>query len=129
RAEDVPAAARKKDISSFDPREMLENEEYPGWGGPRYYEPSLKITRADGDRDLVLHYVSHQIKGNELTITLKDIHDNIEVALDYGVHAGTISRRAAIRNHSKQAITLESAQSAAWYLPAGVGYRLSYLSG
>jgi len=129
RVEDVPAAARKKDISSFDPREMLENEEYPGWGGPRYYEPSLKITRADGDRDLVLHYVSHQVKGKELTITLKDIHDDIEVELDYSVHAGTISRKATIRNHSKQAITLESAQSAAWYLPAGDGYRLSYLSG
>ena len=119
RVEDVPAAARKKDISSFDPREMLENEEFPGWGGPRYYEPALKITRADGDRDLVLHYVSHQVKGNELTITLKDIHDDIEVALDYGVHAGTISRKATIHNRSKQAITLESAQSAAWYLPAG----------
>ena len=129
RVEDVPAAARKRDISSFDPREMIENEEYPGWGGPRYYEPSLKITRADGDRDLVLHYVSHQVKGNELTITLKDIRDDIEVELDYGVHAGTISRKATIRNHSKQAITLESAQSAAWYLPAGVDYRLSYLSG
>ena len=34
-----------------------------------------------------------------------------------------------IRNQSKQAITVESAQSAAWYLPPGDGYRLTYLSG
>ena len=66
RIEDVPAATRKKDLSSFDPHEMLENEEYLRAGVvPRYYEPSLKITRADGDRDLVLHYVSHQIKGDD----------------------------------------------------------------
>ncbi|HEY3457269.1 MAG TPA: alpha-galactosidase [Bryobacteraceae bacterium] len=129
RIEDVPAAARKRDISSFDPHQMLENEEYPGWGGPRFDEPALKITRADGDRDLVLRYVSHQAKANELAITLKDIRDDIEVELDYQVHSGTIARKAIIRNRSKQAITIESAQSAAWYLPAGVGYRLSYLSG
>ena len=51
RVEDVPAAERKRDISSFDPHQMLENEEYPGWGGPRFDEPALKIMRADGDRD------------------------------------------------------------------------------
>jgi alpha-galactosidase len=129
RIEDIPAAARKRDISSFDPHQMLENEEYPGWGGPRFDEPALKITRADGDRDLVLRYVSQQVKADVLAITLKDIHDDIEVELDYRVRAATIGRKAVIRNRSKQAITLESAQSAAWYLPAGVGYRLSYLSG
>src|SRR6478752_7049702 len=102
RVEDVPAAARKRDISSFDPHQMLENEEYPGWGGPRFDEPALKITRADGDRDLVLHYVSHQAKANELAITLKDIHDDIEVELDYIVHSGTIGRKSIIRNRSKQ---------------------------
>jgi len=33
-------ATRARDISSFDPRQMIENEEFPGWGGPRYYEPA-----------------------------------------------------------------------------------------
>src|SRR5579863_10129095 len=56
RADDLQPAAPLRDISSFDPHQMLENEEFPGWGGPRYYEPSLKITREDGDRDLVLRY-------------------------------------------------------------------------
>jgi alpha-galactosidase len=131
RMADIPVANTKEDISSFDPHEMLENEEYAGWGGKRFYETALKITRADGDRDLVLRYQSHKIDGDKLSITLKDIKDDIEAVLEYRVFAdaGIISRRAVIRNQSKQAITIESAQSATWYLPPGDGYRLTYLSG
>lgn len=131
RLEDIPAATPRKDISSFDPHQMLENEEFPGWGGPRYYEPAVKITRADGDRDLVLRFVSHRIHGNDLDITLKDIRDDIEATLHYRVYPGTgiISRSATIRNRTQQPITVESAQSATWYLPSGDRYRLSYLSG
>ena len=33
RADDLAAASVRRDISSFDPRQMLENEEFPGWGG------------------------------------------------------------------------------------------------
>lgn len=131
RIEDVPAAQTRRDISSFDPHQMLENEEFPGWGGPRYYEPALKITRADGDRDLVLHYENHRIDGNDLEIVLKDIRDDIEATLHYRLYpeTGIIARWAVVRNGTKQKITLESAQSAAWYMPPGEGYRLSYLSG
>src|SRR6476469_9434545 len=43
RVEDLPAAAQRRDLSSFDPRQMVEAEEFPGWGGPRYYEPALKL--------------------------------------------------------------------------------------
>ena len=131
RMEDLPPAKEQRDISSFDPHQMLENEEYPGWGGPRYYEPALKITRADGDRDLVLHYVSHEIHDNELDITLKDIHDDIEATLHYRAFpdTGIISRWSTISNKTQQKITIESAQSATWYMPRAVGYRLSYLSG
>jgi len=131
RIADVPAASRKEDISSFDPHEMLENEEFASWGGKRFYETALKVTRADGDRDLVLHYQSHHAEGDKLSITLKDIKDDIEAVLEYRVfaEAGMISRRALIRNKSKQAITIESAQSATWYVPPGDGYRLTYLSG
>jgi alpha-galactosidase len=131
RIDDIAAPAEQRDISSFDPHQVIENEEFPGWGGPRYYEPALKITRADGDRDLVLHYVSHHIEGSDLDIMMKDIRDEIEAALHYHVYpkTGIISRSATIRNGTKQTITLESAQSATWYMPPGEGYRLSYLSG
>ncbi len=131
RMEDIPAATTHRDISSFDPHEMLEAEEFPGWGGPRFYETALKVTRADGDRDVVLHYQSQQISGNTLSITLKDIKDDIEAVLEYKVfpESGIISRRAIIRNKTNQLVTLESAQSAVWNLPPGDGYRLTYLSG
>ena len=78
---DLPALAPGRELSSFDPRQMMENEEFPGWGGPRYYEPALKIVRDNGDRDLVLQYVSHRIAQNDLDIVLKDIRDPIEVTL------------------------------------------------
>ncbi|HEX3682665.1 MAG TPA: alpha-galactosidase [Bryobacteraceae bacterium] len=131
RLDDVPAAVEKQEISSFDPHQMYEDEEFPGWGGPRFYEPALKITRADGDRDLVLHYASHQVRGDDLDITTKDIRDDIEAVLHYRAdpNTGIIARWATIRNNTPQAITLESAQSATWYVPHGDGYRLSYLSG
>lgn len=131
RLEDLPAPAALTDISSFDPRQMLENEEFPGWGGPRYYEPALKIAREDGDRDLVLRYASHRIQGDELDITLKDVNDPIEVTLHYRVYPdyGILSRSATVRNGTTRPFTIQSAQSAAWYLPPGDGYRLSYLSG
>jgi alpha-galactosidase len=131
RLEDLPATPARRDISSFDPRQMLENEEFPGWGGARYYEPALKIARDDGDRDLVLRYASHRIQGDNLDITLRDINDPIEVTLHYRVYPdyGMLSRSATVRNGTGRAFTVASAQSAAWYLPPGDGYRLSYLSG
>jgi alpha-galactosidase len=95
---------------------MLEAEEYPGWGGPRYYEPALKITREDGVRDLVLHYVSHKITGSDLDIVLKDVNDPIEVTLHYHVYPdyGILRRSATIRNGTARTFTIESAQSAVW---------------
>jgi alpha-galactosidase len=128
---DLPALAPARELSSFDPRQMMENEEYPGWGGTRYYEPALKIVREDGDRDLVLQYVSHRIEQNDLDISLKDIRDPIEVTLHYRVYPeyGIIRRSATVRNGTAHTLTSESAQSATWYMPAGTGYQLSYLNG
>jgi alpha-galactosidase len=131
RTDDLAAPPARRDLSSFDPRQMLEAEEYPGWGGPRYYEPALKITRDDGVRDLVLHYVSHKISGADLDIVLKDINDPIEVTLHYHVFPenGIVRRNSTIRNATPRAFTIESAQSAVWNLPPGDGYNFTYVSG
>ena len=131
RTADVPPAQEEKDISSFDPREMLQNEEYAGAGGKRFYEPALKITRQDGDRDLVLRYKTHKISTDQLDVTLTDINDPVTAILHYRVYAdtGIISRWTTIENGTKEPLTVESAQSATWYVPHGDGYRLSYLSG
>jgi hypothetical protein len=50
-----------------------------------FVEPALKISFSDGSRDLVLHYASHSIKGNELTVTLRDISRDLFVDLHYHV--------------------------------------------
>jgi alpha-galactosidase len=131
RSDDIAAATGGRELSSFDPAQSLINEEYPGWGGTRYFEPSVKITRADGGRELVLHYASHAIDGDSLKIVLKDIKDDIFVTLSYKVYAneGIIRKSAVLENRSKQAIRVESLQSGVWYMPHGEGYRLSYVSG
>jgi len=131
RLDDLATPPQRYDVSSFDPRQMMENEEFPGWGGPRYYEAALKIAREDGDRDLVLKYVSHRIRDNDLDIEVKDIRDAVEVTLHYRVYPenGILRRSATIRNGTAHPLVVESAQSATWYVPPGDGYQLSYLSG
>jgi alpha-galactosidase len=131
RTDDLPAAAVPHELSSFDPPAMLAREEFPAWGGTRYYEPALKVTRADGGRDVVLRYASHQVRGDSLDITLKDIRDDIQAVLHYRVYAdnGMLERSATIRNGTSKPLMVESAQSATWNLPAGEGYQLTYLTG
>ena len=130
RDEDYPQA-RSAAAFAFESREGLTSEEYPGWGGMRYAEPCLKVTLEDGVRDVVLKYVSHQVRGDGLEIRLKDVNYDLFVELAWRVYprSDVISKRATIRNQTKSPLALESAQSGAWYLPAGEGYRLSYLSG
>ena len=124
-------AHSSREWASFDSPETMTNLEYPGWGGRYYNEPSLKVTLADGTRDLVLKYVSQQIEGNTLTIRLKDIHYDLFVNASYTVFPAEdmIRKQAVIENRTPQVATLESAQSGLWYVPAGEGYRLTYLTG
>jgi alpha-galactosidase len=131
RDEDLATAHTGREHASFDSRETMTNEEYPGWGGLRYNEPCVKVTLADGTRDLVLNYVSHEIHGDRLEIHTKDIRYALAVDLLYRVYprSGIIEKRSIIRNQTGQPIVVESAQSGDWYVPAGEGYRLSYLTG
>jgi alpha-galactosidase len=131
RLQDLPAVPRRRELSSFDPPEMLSTDEFPAWGGSRYFETALKITRENGDRDAVLRYQSHRNLPDGVDIELQDIKDQIGVTLRYRIFPayGLISRSAIVRNRTDKPFVVESAQSATWYLPAGEGYRLSYLTG
>jgi alpha-galactosidase len=128
---DLAPARGRPEHASFDSAETMTNMEYPGWGGRQYNEPCLKITRADGVRDLVLKYASHEIHGNTLVIYVKDIEVNLFVKLSYQIFLPTdiLRKEAEIQNRTSQAVTIESAQSGVWHLPRGEGYRLSYLRG
>jgi alpha-galactosidase len=130
RDEDLRAAQSVPQYDGVDPSTTNTPEEFPGWGGARFFEPCVKVALADGVRDLVLKYGSHEIKGGDLLIHMKDIGYDLDVTLSYRMDAsGILRKQATIRNRTAQVVTVESAQSGVWYLPAGDGYRLSYLAG
>ena len=131
RVEDFATARSFHEWASFDLGTTTTPQEYPGWGAGLYVEPSLKVTFSDGNRDLVLHYVEHHIESNRLIVTLKDIERELFVHLRYTVYpkAGIIRRDAIVENRTTQPLVIENAQSGAFYVPRGDGYRLRYLSG
>src|SRR5690348_13077948 len=50
----VAAAHSLPEMASFDPPSTTTPQEYAAWGSALYTEPALKITFADGNRDLIL---------------------------------------------------------------------------
>lgn len=130
-AQDLSGAQSSRGWSSFDPSASATPQEYPGWGGAFYGEPALKVTFANGNREVILHYVDHRLQGDTLEITLKDISSALYVHLYYRVYPdiGIIERSSRIENRTSQPVALESAQSASWTLPDDRSYRLHYLTG
>ncbi|SEG72533.1 alpha-galactosidase [Bryocella elongata] len=124
-AKSMPGAA------SFDPPMTTTPVEYAGWGGMLYVEPSLKVSFPDGNRDLVLQYVSHKIDGDQLSIVMKDISREVYVTLYYRPdgETGILRRSAEVENRTDTAITIEQVSAATWNLPRGTDYRLRYLTG
>lgn len=117
--------------ASFDSSINETPQEYVGWGGGLYVAPDLKITFPDGNRDLVLHYVSHTIDGSTLKIVMKDIERPVYVTLNYHLDSdtGILERSASVENRGTTPFTLEEASSATWNLPAADNYHLHSLTG
>src|SRR5260370_16577962 len=105
--------------------------DFVAWGGGLYVEPDLKVTFPDGNRDLVLQYVSHTIEGDHLTILLKDISRDVYVRLEYQADAGTGVLRcsAQVQNSTSAPLGVEQIASATWILPRASDYRFRYLTG
>ena len=117
--------------ASFEPSIDTTPEEYVAWGGGFYYVPDLKITFPDGNRDLVLKYVSHTIHGDTLDIVMKDISLAVYVTLEYKIDPGTgiLRRSATVENKTGKAFTIDQDFAATWNLPANNHYELRYLTG
>ena len=126
----IPAAVPMREWASFDSSHTTTPEEYAGWGGGLFVEPSLKVTFADGNRDLELHYDSHTEKADGFDVVLKDVSRKIFVTLHYAIDAqtGILARSATTENRSSEPVTVEQAAAAAWKLPAA-HYTLNYLTG
>ena len=130
-AQDLTKAHSLPEWASFDLSTTTTPQEYPGWGAGLYVEPALKATFANGNRNVVLHYVDQKLEANNLEITLKDEISALFVHLHYRVYpdSGILERSAQIENRTSEEVTVESAQSASWTLPGDGSYRLHYLTG
>ncbi|MGD0732575.1 MAG: alpha-galactosidase [Terracidiphilus sp.] len=129
-ADAFPPAQAKQHWASFDSSYTNTPQEYAGWGAGLFVEPALKVSFADGNRDLVLHYESSSEAPHGFDVVLKDITRKIYVTLHYEMdpESGILARSATIENREAQPVTLEQAAAAAWALPAG-HYTLNYLTG
>ena len=125
-----PQARALPEWASFDSSYNNTPQEYAGWGAGLFNEPALKVSFADGNRDLVLHYESHAETVNGFDVVLKDISRPVFVTLHYAIdpESGILARSATIENRATDAVTVEQAAAAAWVLPAG-HYTLNYLTG
>jgi alpha-galactosidase len=125
-----PPARTIPEWASFDSSNTTTPQEYAGWGAGLFVEPALKVSFADGNRDLVLHYESHAVTPHGFEVVLKDIGRKIYVTLHYEMdpESGILARSASIENREAQPVTVEQAAAAAWALPAGA-YTLNYLTG
>jgi alpha-galactosidase len=118
-------------LSAFDSSINTTRLDFVAWGGGLYVEPDLKVTFPDGNRDLVLQYVSHTIEGDHLAILLKDISRDVYVELEYQADMGTgvLSRSAQVQNRTSAPLVVEQIASGTWNLPRGSDCRLRYLTG
>ncbi len=131
-AQDAIAAPHSfPEMASFDSPYTTTPQEYASWGAGLFTEPALKITFADGNRDLVLRFVSATPDGPQaLQVLLKDISREIYVTLRYSMDAesGILARSARIENKEKSPVVVEQAAAAQWTLPSA-RYTLNYLTG
>ncbi len=134
RSDDLPdrnfVAVRRR-VGPYSWAHVQLFDEYPGWSATlRGTEPALKVSFADGTRDLRLSYVSHKIDGEELCVKLADPL-GLEVELVYRVYddCGLIERFAVITNSGKPDIELEKFDSAVLHMPYRDNYRLTSLTG
>ena len=127
----IPPAHSFPEMASFDSPASTTPQEYAGWGAGLFTEPALKVSFADGNRDLVLHFLKiASSSSNSAEIVLKDISREIYVTLAYSMdsESGILARSASIENREKQPVLIEQAAFAQWTLPPA-HYTLSYLTG
>jgi alpha-galactosidase len=129
-SDSFPQAVPMPELASFDSSYTTTPQEFAGWGAGLFVEPALKISFADGVRDLVLHYESYTKTVSGLDVLLKDISRPIYVTLHYAMDAesGILGRSATIENRGTETVMVEQAAAAAWALPPA-HYTLNYLTG
>lgn len=131
-AADCAELLRGRHHSSFDADVDRETEEYGGWSGCHYAEPGLKVTFADGVRDVRLSCEGFEISGeNELVLRLKDDHYELRVDVRYKVMAehDLIERHVRVTNGEALPVRIEQVMAAIWSVQRLPAYRLTHVTG
>jgi alpha-galactosidase len=132
--EDYPAAPDPRPWASFNGAAQRTPEEYPAYAGTKYIDPCLKLTFADGVRDVVLQFDRAEAQEDatpELQLHLRDAYYPVRLTLRYRVHEAydLVERSATLTNDGDTPVTVERIWSAQWHLPPGDDYRLTHLTG
>ena len=102
------------EVSTNDPVYEITKEEFPIYGGLRYKEHCLKVTFADGTRDVAYEYVNYEIQKNEqceeLVIILKDKHYALVMELHYKIYEAydLMERFVVLKNESTEVMQIEN---------------------
>lgn len=117
--------------SSFDMSTNTTPQEFTGWGGGLYLEPDLKATFPDGNRDLVLKYVSQMGTVDGFDVLMKDISREVYVNVQYSMDrtTGILRRSAEISNRTGAPFLIEQIAGGTYNLPRSLNYQLNYVTG
>lgn len=111
------------EVSTNDPVYEITPEEFPVYGSLRYKEHCLKVTFADGTREVVYEYVGYQIEKteayDELILELKDQYYALKIELHYKVYEkyDLMERFVVLHNESNKAMEVEQLQSGQFHIP------------
>ena len=111
------------EVSTNDPVYEITREEFPVYGSLRYKEHCLKVTFADGVREVVYEYVGYRIEngesGEELILELKDRHYALKMELHYKVYEAydLMERFIVLHNASGETMEVEQLQSGQFHIP------------
>ncbi|CAH1211924.1 Alpha-galactosidase AgaA [Paenibacillus allorhizoplanae] len=118
--------------SSFDAEIDRETEEYGGWGGCNYAEPALKVSFADGVRDLKLRYEGYRVVGeNEIVLRMVDRYYPLDIEVHYKAipEYDLIERFVHVRNSQTESVRIEQVMAAVWTVQALPDYRMTHVTG
>lgn len=111
------------EVSTNDPVYEITREEFPVYGSLRYKEHCLKVTFADGVREVVYEYVGYRIENGEsceeLILELKDRHYALKMELHYKVYEAydLMERFIVLHNASGETMEVEQLQSGQFHIP------------
>ena len=111
------------EVSTNDPVFEITPEEFPVHGGLRYKEHCLKVTFADGTRELVYQYCGYDLEEGEdweeLVLHLKDEHYALCIDLHYKVYPryDLMERSVVLKNEMEEPLQIEQLHSAQFHIP------------